>query len=477
MRYKQIADDYIAEIRSGSLETGTRLPSLRRLAQLHDVSITTAMNCYHLLEELGWAASRPQSGFYVTLPLSAATETPQFPQFTSSKTDPSQIGPAGYNASVANPGPLGLSLLGPQALPTEALQRSLRRASQRQGASVHLYPDPQGNLILRQALQQHFSTSHLSLPAEQLVITNGCIDAIRTALEVTTKPGDPVAITSPCFSGLLDLLSGLNRIVVEIPSTSEGIDIDQLEQQMQQGNIRAALFSTSHMNPSGITLSAAQKERLALLANRYQIPMIEDDVYIELGHDNAQPLPAKHWDKEGYILWCGAVSKTLAAGYRVGWCLPGRYLEQYVRLRSIQSYGVSTPVQAALADFIDTGQYLRHLKRTRQFLACNAREYHHFLREQLPEAARISQPEGGMVFWLQIPGLNYAQLQQALQQDNIDIRLGSAFSTLALYNDCLRINFGWPLREDGELSEAGQQLLRLTQLIRQHSPSDFDGTH
>ena len=82
---------------------------------------------------------------------------------------------------------------------------------------------------------------------------------------------------------------------------------------MQQGNIKAGLFCTSHMNPQGISISAQQKQQLAHLAETYQMPIIEDDVYLEISHEKVVPLPAKHWDKQGYIIWCGSVSKTLAA--------------------------------------------------------------------------------------------------------------------------------------------------------------------
>ncbi len=105
------------------------------------------------------------------------------------------------------------------------------------------------------------------------------------------------------------------------------------------------------------------------MAATYRIPVIEDDVYLELGHGRITPLPAKHWDKEGYILWCGSVSKTLTAGYRLGGCLPGRYFDRYLQQRNTQSFGVSSPIQLALADFINSGQYRTHLRKIRLALA------------------------------------------------------------------------------------------------------------
>ena len=480
MRYKAIADQYIEDIQTGRLKPEQRLPSLRRLAELHNVSMTTALNCYHLLEELGWATARPQAGYFAAKPFSEQ-QGPKFPAFQSKATDPCRAddeAPSAadnilphsrlYNDSRdRQPGPLGVSLLAPELLPTEALARSLRRASQLQGEQVHYYPEPQGHDSLRRALQGHFSRYDFHFAADQLVISNGCLDAIHGALSVTTQPGDVVAISSPCFSGLLDLLAQMGRQVLEIPSTEQGLDLQQLEQHMRAKTISAGLFSTSHMNPQGISLSAQQKRQLAEMANRYKVPIIEDDVYLELGHGQAVPLPAKHWDKHGYVLWCGSVSKTLTAGYRLGWCLPGRYFKSYLQLRNTQSFGVSSPIQLTVAEFINSGQYQKHLRKTRLALARQLQSYYHWLQQQLPDNARISTPGGGMVLWIQLPGLDSAELDRQAKIQGIDIRIGSNFSTLGHYKDCFRINFGWPLQTELQQStKAAEQLEGLLQLVR-----------
>lgn len=467
MRYKTIAEQIITDIRSGKLNTGSRMPSLRKMSQLFGVSMTTALNCYHLLEELGWIIAKPQSGFYVTLPLSEQ-RVPTLPQFRSQLSDPDiQESSISYLPGVYEPGPLGISQLMPELMPTEALSRSLKRGIKRLDQQVHQYPNRQGDLTLRRALETHFSHYSFPLSAEELVITSGCIDAVRISLEATTKAGDAIAISSPCFSGLLELLAGLSRKVVEIPSTPEGIDLEQLEQHFKKGTVKAGLFSTSHMNPQGISMSPGQKQALAGLANRYQIPVIEDDIYMELGHGKVMPLPAKYWDQDGYVLWCSSVSKTLTAGFRLGWCLPGRYLPQYLKLHGISHFGVSTPIQAGVADFINTGQYHSHLQKIRVRLQQNIREYRQVLSHLLPDNAAISSPTGGMVLWLQIPDLDSRILWEKVYKSGLDLRVGPAFTTLPLYQDCVRINAGWPLyQEAGEKTAVYQQVQQMSEMIK-----------
>ncbi|MBB1486106.1 aminotransferase-like domain-containing protein [Oceanospirillum sediminis] len=447
MRYKVIVEQIIGDIRTGKLCHGSRMPSLRKMSGLMGVSMTTTLNAYHLLEELGWIVAKPQSGFYVSCPLSEQ-RAPEPPQFRSQLKEISlQESSVSYLPGVYEPGPLGISQLDPELMPTEALQRSLKRGMKRLNQSIHRYPDRQGDISLRQALSSHFEHYGFPFTDKELVITGGCIDAVRIGLEAISCPGDGIAISSPCFSGLLELLSGLSRKVVEIPCTAEGIDLEQFEYHLQQGTVKAGLFSTSHMNPQGISMSPQQKQTLAELANHYQVPVIEDDIYMELGHGKTMPLPAKYWDKGGYVLWCGSISKTLAAGFRLGWCLPGRFLPEYLRLHGITHFGVATPAQAGIADFINTGQYHSHLNKIRNYLQRNIRDYKNRLAELMPDGTAISQPEGGMVLWLQIPGLDSGALWKAACEQGTDLRAGPAFSTLPLYQDCLRINVGWPLNE------------------------------
>lgn len=444
MRYKELAIQCVQQIESGQLVLHSKMPSLRNFKQLHSVSMTTALNCYQYLESLGWLLVKPQSGYFVAQKslISEPLETPTFISFQSTTTEPKL--PALVNPFIS-PCPLGVARYDPELIPADKLQLSFRRAMKRQGNSLSHYPDPQGELILRNSLSEHFKSIDFHFSPKELVITHGCLDAIRTAIEITTEVGDAVAISSPCFSGLLDLLGVMERHVVEIPSVEEGIDLEQLEKQMQFGSIKASLFCTSHMNPQGTSMSALQKQKLVELATQYKIPVIEDDVYLELGYQKVIPLPAKHWDREGYILWCGSISKTIAAGYRLGWCLPGRYLQAYLKRRLFANQGITSPLQLAIADFINRGDYGTHLKRIRLHLHQQTLQFIAYLQQHLPSNSKISQPAGGFVLWIEVANLNTLKLRTLANTKELDVRVGESFSTLGLYPHCFRLNIGFSM--------------------------------
>lgn len=444
MRYKELAAQCIKQIESGQLALHCKMPSLRNFKQQHNVSMTTALNCYQYLESLGWLFAKPQSGYYVAQKslFTSQPETPTLVPFKSSITQP-QV-PNFYNPFI-DPSPLGMARYDPELMPVDKLQHSFRRAMKQQGNHLGYYPDPQGELILRQSLSEHFQRVDFHFLPDQSVITHGCLDAIRTAIEITTDVGDAVAISSPCFNGLLELLGIMRRRVVEIPSVEQGIDLIQLEKQMQLGAIKAGLFCTSHMNPQGVSMSALQKQKLVKLATTYRIPVIEDDVYLELSYQRVIPLPAKHWDSEGYILWCGSISKTIAAGYRLGWCLPGRYLQAYLQQRLFANQGVTSPMQLAIADFIKRGDYTQHLKGICLHLQQQSLLFTAYLQQHLPAKSKISRPAGGFVLWVEVPRLDALKLRQLALADNLDIRIGDAFSTLGLYPHCFRLNIGFSI--------------------------------
>ena len=442
-KYKELADQFIRDIEAGNRKEGSKLPSLRQFANQQTVSMSTAVSCYQELESMGWIFARPQAGYFVS-PQQKKHNTPKWAEFVStvSIVKPS---PAVYSASN---GPLGISSTDIDEQAKIELERSFRRASKRLTSRLTQYPNSQGEPSLRNALSGHFEKLGLQVNPEELVITSGCMPAIKAALESCTRVGDAIAISSPCFNGILDLLGQMERKIVEIPSLNDGIDLRQLEELLKQGVVKAGVFCTSHMNPQGITMSPLQKQKLAELANAYQVPIIEDDVYIELSYSEHTPIPAKFYDQGGYILWCGSVSKSLSPSYRLGWCIPGRYSARYNQLNAATNYGVSLPIQLAIADFIESGHYVKQLKRRRNKLLNLRQSYLTYLSERLPAQTNISAPKGGLVLWFQTPNLNTSKFQQEIEKSKIDIRLGCLFSTLSLYDDCFRINIGFDLTQD-----------------------------
>ncbi|WP_250459502.1 PLP-dependent aminotransferase family protein [Microbulbifer litoralis] len=449
--YRSLAQQFQREIRQRRWRPGQRLPAVRQFARQHGVSVTTALQCYRLLESEGLISARPQSGFYVRA-AEAAEAGAELDSFSATPGPIANIAEIErVQAIAARPGsaPLGISLLSPQLVPLTMLQRSLHRSTLKLGERLLQYGTAQGEAALRGALSRHFAADGIALRPGDLLISNGCMDAICLALQLTTRPGDVVAVPSPCFSGLLQLIESLDRRLLEIPLHRNGIEMPALGAAMADPAVKACLMTANHHNPLGFSLSVEDKQRIARWAAEYRCPVVEDDVFGECGFDLNRALPLKHWDRDGWVLWCGAFSKTLVPAYRIGWCAPGRFLAAAIQRRRAQTVSVNLPLQAALADFVNGGHYRRHLQRLRQTLAAQLSAYRRALAEAMPAGTAISRPDGGFVLWLTLPqGSDGTALFEAAAAENISIVPGGVFSSLGRYRHCIRLNCGWPLSGD-----------------------------
>jgi len=191
-------------------------------------------------------------------------------------------------------------------------------------------------------------------------------------------------------------------------------------------------------------MSDENKERLVKLCARHDAPLIEDDVYGDLAFDS-RPRPAAHWDRDGRVLLIGSISKTLAPGYRIGWIAAGRYQERIERLK--YAFTVSTPplLQMAVAEFLGSGGYERHVRKLRSHLHSQVDRTRQAVADAFPEGTRISSPAGGFVLWLELPpNVDAYTLQSAAMAEKISVAPGPIFSPRERFSNCIRLSCGFP---------------------------------
>tara|TARA_Y100001963_G_scaffold28061_1_gene38260 strand:- start:356 stop:1333 length:978 start_codon:yes stop_codon:yes gene_type:complete len=313
-----------------------------------------------------------------------------------------------------------------------------------------------GNPDLRRQIALRYMVSGMLLPMDELVITNGAMEALNLCLQSVTQPGDLVAIESPAFYATLQVLERLQLKAVEIPvHPREGIDLDSLADSLQRFPIKACWFMSSLQNPLGASMSDAKKKQLYALLQQHQVPMIEDDVYAELYFSAKPPKPVKSFDTDGLVMNCGSFSKCLAPGYRVGWVAAGRFAEQVSRLKLMTTISPSVPAQAALADYLQHGGYDRHLRKLRHALESQQRAMLASAARHFPRETRVSRPNGGYFLWFEFPErVDSLQLFQLALAQGISLAPGPIFSANRQYRNCARLNYGTPWDERCEQAMA-----------------------
>ncbi len=460
-RYEQLAQDIAEMIRTGVLAPGRRVPSVRKASEAHGVSPATVFQAYYLLENQGLIRSRPKSGYFVcgqptrALPTNAVAK--QGPAST-----PVEVSELVFSimSSIRDPRvvPLGSAFPSPTLFPLQRLAKSLAKTTRLMDLRSLVVDLPPGNEHLRRQIALRYGVAGISAPIEELVITSGALEALNLCLQVVTKPGDLVAIESPTFYACLQALERLQLRAVEIPvSPTEGIEIDYLRDALSRYPIKACWFMPHFQNPMGASLSSEKKQSLVALLQQYQVPLIEDDVYGELYFGATQPLPAKAFDQQGLVLHCGSFSKSLAPGYRVGWVAAGKYAQQVERLKLMTTLSASIPAQAAIADYLQFGDYDRHLRKLRYQLEAQQNHMRADIEKYFPANTRISRPAGGYFLWLQLPGaldsLHFFSLALAA---GISIAPGPIFSATQDFRHCIRLNYGYPWGR--EMEQAMQTL-------------------
>lgn len=462
--YERVAGDLASLIERGALRPGDRLPSVRGLGHQRGVSVATVLSAYRELENLGLIEARPQSGHYVRSRPHLVPLEPRPPRPTTTATTVSVASLVAkvYGASRdPNILSLGAAYPSPDLLPTEKLNRTLSTIAREAGGVGVAYDPPPGYLPLRRQIARRWAGFGVPITADDVITTFGTMEALMLSLRAVARAGDTVAIESPAYYGLLQLVESLGIRAVEIPAyPGVGMDLNCLEDALGRHKLAAVLAIPNFNNPLGSAMPEEGKEKLVALIERHDVPLIEDDIYGDIYFGEARPRPAKAFDRRGLVMLCSSFSKTIAPGYRVGFSSPGRFREQVEALKFAGSIATATLPQMAIADFIENGGYDHHLRALRRKLAAQVRWVSEAVAQRFPDKTRVSRPEGGFVLWVELPpGVSGQVLFDRALKEGVSIAPGNIFSAKDRFTGYVRISCGHPVSD--RLDRAMSTLARL----------------
>jgi DNA-binding transcriptional MocR family regulator len=448
-RFELLANTMADDIRSGTRPVGSRMPSVRQLTTQHGISQSTVFRAYYLLEDWGLIRARERSGYYVAP--GATLKNQQAPRrpltLESAKVEISDLVFSVLDAA-KHPDivPLGSAFPSPQLFPLQRLAKSLGHSSRLISPWSTVVDLPPGNEQLRRQIALRYMGMGIAQSMEELVVTNGALEALNLCLMAVTRPGDLVAIESPGFYAALQAIERLDLRAVEIPvDPVSGIDLQALADALDKHPIRACWFMTNYQNPTGAALSQERKKALVELLAQHDVPLIEDDVYGELHYGPTYPLPAMAFDKTGLVMHCSSFSKTLAPGYRIGWVAAGRFADKVQRLKLMTTLSASIPAQAGIADYLQHGGYDKHLRKLRGSLHGQLAEMDAALRRWMPDDSHWTRPSGGYFLWVRLPPrVDAMKLHRLAIENGISIAPGPVFSARHEFRDHIRLNFGHP---------------------------------
>ncbi|TXH76842.1 PLP-dependent aminotransferase family protein [Thiobacillus sp.] len=459
--YEELAERLKAGIRQGLYAPGQKVPSVRRFSTQQQASAATVVAAYRLLEAQGWLEAKPQSGYFVCLPDALPPRATQ----TCEDAAPCQVNVSGlavqlYQATQRE----GLISLGaavphPELLPTRDLREATSRAMRRSSEASCRYSFPPGEKSLRLQIARRGAEAGCAFDPEEIQVTCGTQESIHLALRAIARPGDVVAIESPAFFGTLQAIESMGLQALEVPCDGDGISLEALAMALERWPIKAVLVVANFSNPSGSLMPDARKRQLVKMLAERDIPLVEDDIYGDLAHDRIRPHAIKAYDTTSNVLYCGSFSKTLAPGCRVGWLVPGRWGQEVSQLKYVSSMATATLPQLALAEYLVSGRYERHLVRLRRTVESNLLRAQTLIARHFPHDTRVSRPQGGFLLWVQMPqDCDAMRLYQAAINEGISISPGPLFSPQEKFRNCFRLSVAlpWDSRVDNALARLGQ---------------------
>ena len=450
--YEKIVNDISNQLIEGKPAGGEKLPSLRILSARYGCSISAVMQAYSILEAQGKIYSIEKAGFYAATPAVAPLPAPEKDHFSLKSSEATSVSIFNRIVEASNDHtivPLGAGIPDSSCLPLAALKNEITRTLKEDYSILTEYSDELGTEELRCEIQKRMLLRGVKTEPEDILLTNGCTEALSLAIQSCSSPGDIIALESPVFPGIIQMLKTLKRRILTIPtSPCTGMDLQKLEDAMRQEDIKAVVISALFQNPLGFVMPEEQRAAVVTLTAQYNVTLIEDDVYHDCSFRHTQERCLKSYDTDGHVLYCSSFSKTLASGIRSGWLIGGTKHRTAAGMKIAQTLGNSMLLQKSIARYLASGRFESHLFNMQKTMQQQMTEMASILVKTLPEGTGISQPQGGYYFWVELPEqYDTLELFESALQAGISIVPGPAFSPENRYKNCMRITFASPLNE------------------------------
>jgi GntR family transcriptional regulator/MocR family aminotransferase len=451
--YQQIEDHLRRGILSGSLAPHTRLPASRQLARDLGVNRITVENAYGELETEGLIYSKMGSGTYVLPPgplfaFSRDRHGAPWPlwqqhlelEIAGDGSSKEETGAAQPPHLISFASGIGDSHL----FPAEDFRKVLQTVMRRDGIAALDYGEPNGHGPLRETITHILASQGLQTQAGNVLITAGSQQALSLVSQLLLKPGDVIMVESPTYSGALDLFRALGFKVVGIPIDRHGMQVEALETLLQQHHPKLIYTIPTFHNPTGTCLSSQRRIQLIILADRYNIPILEDDFVGDLRYEGRSQPALKALDPGGRVIYVSTFSKILMPGLRVGFLVAeGPIYQRLVNFKRVNDLATSTLIQRALEAYVTVGRYQSYLRRSCQIFRKRRDAMLSAVQRYLPAWVTFDPPQGGLFLWLQLAEhLPAEKLLPLAVQEGVDFAPGRGFFLEGMDGGSwLRLNF------------------------------------
>jgi 2-aminoadipate transaminase len=464
--YVQLCDQLRALVHTGELRPGDRIPASRELAQHLGVHRTTVANAYAELESEGLIEGHVGRGTFIRAnwkPLQIAPPPPSLVPggairweslFADERGDDAldrlirTMPASGISFVVAHPPE--------ESFPVDEMRSCCNAVLRREGTRILQYGATDGYPPLRKALIDLLRGEGVQPREENLLITDGCQQALDLICKVFLRPGDSVILENPTYPGTIAALRAARARCLGVPVRTEdgpgatlGLDLDALEQTLAANRVKLMFLMPDFHNPTGLSMSLAARRRLLEIASKHQVPIVEDHIYACLLARGERLPSLKQLDRSSVVIQTDSVSKIAFPGLRVGWVVaPPNVIERLRVVKQATDLHTDQLSQAALAEFMRRGLLVRHVARMRKLCASRLAAVEEALMRHMPAETRWTHPAGGMCVWLELPpGFDANELLVRARERGVVFAPGRYFYVHSPQPNTLRLAFGLEERQ------------------------------
>lgn len=465
--FKQVANGLMHLIKKGKLKPGYRLPASRDMASMLKINRTTVVAAYEELQTQGWLEAIGRKGNFIAQQL-PVTNPKSFEEdisnkFVSPAHEPfyQQIAVRESVTRRLKPYQLMINDGYPDAriAPLDSIIDQYRFLSKRTKLHARLLTESiSGSISLKSELALFLSkTRALDITQDQVLVTHGAQLAISIAARMILQPGSTVIVGDLNYALADRLFEQLGAKLIKVKVDEDGIDVDAIENICKQSTPSLLYIIPHHHHPTTVTLSAERRVKLLDIIRRYRLPVIEDDYDYDFHYENAPILPLASAEHNGYVLYIGSVSKTLAPTIRLGYLIGGEdFIWQASKLKQLLEIRGDVLFEESVAHLFNSGEMQRHLRRSVMLYRKRRDEFCERLSSSLGDIVHFTSPNGGMAVWTVFdPGYSIPHLSERLAAKGIYMNDGSLYR---YKNDVNAMRLGFASLDESEMETFAKAL-------------------
>jgi len=344
----------------------------------------------------------------------------------------------------------------PELFPSEEMRAAADTVLRTQGRAALQYSMTEGYPPLREMIVRHMARYGVRVTIDNVLITTGSQEALDLIGKVLINPGDKVLIEEPTYLGALQAFTTYGAEYVTVPVDHDGLQTSRLEEALRAGP-KFMYILPNFQNPAGTTLSLARRLELIAQADRYGVPIVEDDPYGQLRYEGEHIKPLVVLDAEhnhcetnghykGNVIYLSTFSKTLAPGLRLGWVVaPEEVLNRLVQAKQGTDLHSSTFDQMLAHEVARGGFIDRHVRRIREVYRRRRDVMLAALEQAFPDPSvgvRWTRPQGGLFLWVTVPeAIDTGELLREAVRERVAFVPGTAFYPSGGGRNTMRLNF------------------------------------